>query len=237
MSEDTGVLATFGGFLDEARAAVSLEQLGRAMVGLAASLGYEVCVIVDAAELHANNRRAVLFNSGPKEKARPQVYPGHEISKFAEENDEAITLEELRARLKIDPVQWRNSLPPEAQNGVSILLPVHRKGRLVLKVACNGPNADASPLARSLLHAAAHVIYDSIIALNERTPVALTGREAECLRWAALGKSAAETGNIVGISAATVRVHLKNAKRKLGSNTPLEALVKLNGADSPSRRV
>jgi DNA-binding CsgD family transcriptional regulator len=106
-----------------------------------------------------------------------------------------------------------------------------------LKVACNGANADASPLARSLLHAAAHVIYDSIIALNERTLVALTGREAECLRWMGLGKSAAETGKIVGISARTVRFHLKNAKQKLGANTPLEALVKLASANSPDRRI
>jgi DNA-binding CsgD family transcriptional regulator len=236
MSESS-VLTTFGGFLDEARDSLSLQQLGRALVGLTSSLGYERCVIVDVAEIVANGRRAVLFTSDPKDKARTQVYPGHEITKFAAQNDEPITLEELRRRLGIDPVTWKNSLPQEAQTGTSLLLPVHRKGRLVLKIACNGRHADASPLARSMLHAAAHVTYDSIIALNERSPIPLTGREAECLRWACLGKSAAEIGRIASIGTRTVRVHLKNAKKKLGVNTPLEALVNLAGSGSPHRRV
>lgn len=224
-----GVLETFGGFLDEARDALSLPQLGRAILALASSLGYERCAIVDAAELSAKSRRAVLFASdGPRKKLRAQVYPEHPISRFAEQSEGPFTLDELRDRLGIDPIEWKKSLPPEAQSGTSLLLPVHRHGRLVLKVALNGPNADASPPARSMLHVAAHVVYDSIVALNERMPVALTNREAECLRWTCLGKNVAEIGKIVGISASTVRSHLKNANKKLGVNTPLEALVKLS---------
>jgi DNA-binding CsgD family transcriptional regulator len=225
-----GILGTFGGFLDEARDALSLPQLGRAILALASSLGYERCAIVDAAELSVKSRRAVLFTSdGARKKLHAQVYREHAISRFAERNEGPFTLDELRDRLGIDPSEWKKSLPPEAQSGTSLLLPVHRRGRLVLKVAVNGPNADASPLARSMLHAAAHVVYDSIVALNERMPVALTNREAECLRWTSLGKNVAEIGEIVGISTRAVRSHLKNANKKLGVNTPLEALVKLVG--------
>ncbi len=229
-----GILGTFGGFLDEARDALSLPQLGRATLALASSLGYERCAIVDATDLSAEGRRAVLFASdGSPRKLHAQIYPEHPVSRFAEQNEGPFTLDELRDRLGIDPSEWTKSLPPEAQSGTSLLLPVHRRGRLVLKVAVNGPNADASPLARSMLHAAAHVVYDSIVALNERMPVALTNREAECLRWTSLGKNVAEIGKIVGISTRAVRSNLKNANKKLRVNTPLEALVKLAAHNRP----
>jgi DNA-binding CsgD family transcriptional regulator len=227
MSGRGQVLDAFGTFLDQVRNATNLPQLGSALVGLVNTMGYERCVIVDAVKLRAESRRAVLFISDSKESGSAQLYPSHQISRYAELNDAPIALEELRQKLGIGEQAWRESLPDEAKSGVSLLLPVHRNGGLVLKVACNGPNADASPLARSMLHAAAHVIYDSLIALNERTPIRLTNREAECLRWMSLGKSDAEIGQIVGITPRTVRSHLKNAKQKWGANSPLEALVRL----------
>lgn len=43
----------------------------------------------------------------------------------------------------------------------------------------------------------------------------LSGRETDCLQWAAAGKTSWETGVILGVSERTVNFHLQNACRKL----------------------
>ena len=49
-------------------------------------------------------------------------------------------------------------------------------------------------------------------------------REIECLKWAAQGKSAWETGRIHGISRHTVAFYLDNAKAKLGVRSTVQAV-------------
>ena len=226
MSTHRAVLSGFSVFLDEARDAKSLQDLGRALVALGEELQYRHCVIVDVADLSAGTRRAVLFDSNGKESA--EVYPAHYIGRRAEQNENPFTLDELRRELDVGSDDWNATLPDIAKEGVSLVLPVHRNGRCVLKVGCNGPSGDASPLARSMLHAAAHVVYDTIIALNESTPVRqLSAMEAECLRWMSLGKTNDEIAAIFNVSAGAVATHLSNAEAKLGKNSPLEALVRL----------
>ncbi len=60
--------------------------------------------------------------------------------------------------------------------------------------------------------------------------VALSPREIECLKWAAQGKSAWETGRILGISRHTVAFHLDNAKTKLRVRSTIQAVVRLTTA-------
>jgi DNA-binding CsgD family transcriptional regulator len=55
--------------------------------------------------------------------------------------------------------------------------------------------------------------------------VSLSPRETECLEWAAQGKSAWETGTILGISRHTVATYLENAKTKLGVRTIVQAVI------------
>lgn len=56
--------------------------------------------------------------------------------------------------------------------------------------------------------------------------IELTPREAECLTWAANGKSAWEIGQILRLSRHTVAEHINNAKRKLGCSSRDHAVVK-----------
>jgi DNA-binding CsgD family transcriptional regulator len=55
----------------------------------------------------------------------------------------------------------------------------------------------------------------------------LSPREAECLEWAAQGKSAWEIGAILGISRHTVSTYLENAKTKLGVRTIVQAVAQV----------
>ncbi|WP_100177176.1 LuxR family transcriptional regulator [Bradyrhizobium nitroreducens] len=57
--------------------------------------------------------------------------------------------------------------------------------------------------------------------------VGLSPREIECLQWAAEGKSAWETGCIMGLSRHTVAFHLDNAKAKLGVRSTIQAVARL----------
>ncbi|WP_085809389.1 LuxR family transcriptional regulator [Sphingomonas sp. TZW2008] len=50
-------------------------------------------------------------------------------------------------------------------------------------------------------------------------PGQLSAREAQCVRWAAAGKTNAEIGTILTLSVSTVRFHLRNAAEKLGATT------------------
>ncbi len=63
----------------------------------------------------------------------------------------------------------------------------------------------------------------------------LSDRERVCLAWTSQGKSSWETGKILFISESTVKFHVKNAMRKLGTTTRTAAVVKaieLNLIDS-----
>ncbi|MEQ1597442.1 MAG: autoinducer binding domain-containing protein [Casimicrobium sp.] len=56
--------------------------------------------------------------------------------------------------------------------------------------------------------------------------VHLTAREIELLRWSRCGKTAWESGNILGISQATAQFHLKNATHKLGVASKQQAVLR-----------
>jgi LuxR family transcriptional regulator, activator of conjugal transfer of Ti plasmids len=69
--------------------------------------------------------------------------------------------------------------------------------------------------------------------IGSNRPVAgasLSPREAECLEWAAQGKSAWEIGTILGISRHTVATYLENAKTKLGVRTIVQAVARVTAA-------
>lgn len=65
--------------------------------------------------------------------------------------------------------------------------------------------------------------------LNREQPTrlpALSPREIECLSWAAEGKTSIEIAIILRLANSTVRMYLKNARRKLDSVTIAQAIAK-----------
>lgn len=63
--------------------------------------------------------------------------------------------------------------------------------------------------------------------------VYLTKREAKCLKWYVLGKSANEIGEILNLSARTVEAHINNLKRKFNctKQSQLSFLIAKSGFD------
>ena len=56
--------------------------------------------------------------------------------------------------------------------------------------------------------------------------VALTAREKECLKWAAAGKTAWETGKILGVRDGTVEFYIDQARVKLAAMNKVQAVAK-----------
>lgn len=90
-----------------------------------------------------------------------------------------------------------------------------------------GKHARVLQLIAMYFHAHAHRNHIADHWIND---VALSRREIECLKWAAVGKSAWETGRIIGISRHTVAFHLDNAKTKLGVRSTIQAVARLTAS-------
>lgn len=91
-----------------------------------------------------------------------------------------------------------------------------------------GRDAPSPEEARQLLYRA-HQIVDASGRLEdagEGPHERLSGREVECLRWSAAGKSSEEIAIILDISAHTVATYLKSAMRKLDAVNRMQAVAR-----------
>lgn len=68
-----------------------------------------------------------------------------------------------------------------------------------------------------------HGRMDALVELKPGAPL-LSSREVEVLRWAAKGKTSAETGMILGISERTVNFHIARAIEKCGACNKISAV-------------
>lgn len=115
---------------------------------------------------------------------------------------------------------------------IGIIVPMFFTGQeyATLAVASSEPEETFLPRAFTLgaaLQIVGPHLYAAVRRLHggvhlEAEP--LTRREAECLGWAAQGKSMADIAVILGVSRNTVIFHITNARRKLGAEN-LQAAV------------
>jgi DNA-binding CsgD family transcriptional regulator len=96
----------------------------------------------------------------------------------------------------------------------AMALPIYVRDGLLVSFVLNRTRRDFTDRERALLD----LVRPHLARLYGRTRAlgALTAREAEILRWIAAGKSDAQIGAILGISARTVQKHLQHLYEKLG---------------------
>ena len=108
--------------------------------------------------------------------------------------------------------------------GHGISVPIHEMHgvKSMVSLARDKPfesQAEEEELIRSgkLLANCAHFAYRKLLKgdMSRRVEENLTARETECLRWVAVGKTAAEIGVIMGLSEHTVITHLRSVMFKL----------------------
>ncbi|HEV2429929.1 MAG TPA: LuxR C-terminal-related transcriptional regulator [Burkholderiales bacterium] len=107
----------------------------------------------------------------------------------------------------------------------AIALPIYVRDGLLVSFVLNRTRRDFTDRERALLEVLRpHLakIYQRINTVGQLTP-----REAEVLRWVAAGKSDAQIGAILRISARTVQKHLQNIYDKLGVETRTAAAMRI----------
>lgn len=116
-----------------------------------------------------------------------------------------------------------------------VTIPIHdRQGKVatLTLAACNSRPAFEAQVEkyRHQLHLIAIYLYAQLrdVTPSPTSPLRpyLTQRERVCLQWAARGKSALDTAEIINVSRRTVVFHTQNAKRKLGVATVQQAVAK-----------
>jgi len=107
-------------------------------------------------------------------------------------------------------------------------LPIHGLNGFEACLSMSGPSLDLTAQTKPALHLMAMYAFERarlILAPSPR-PNPLTLREQETLRWAALGKSAADTGEILGVTERTITAHIGSACQKLSAANKTHAVAR-----------
>jgi DNA-binding CsgD family transcriptional regulator len=107
----------------------------------------------------------------------------------------------------------------------AIALPIYVRDGLLVSFVLNRTRRDFTDRERALLE----VLRPHLAKIYQRinTVGQLTARETEVLRWVAAGKSDAQIGAILRISARTVQKHLQNIYDKLGVESRTAAAMRV----------
>jgi LuxR family transcriptional regulator, quorum-sensing system regulator BjaR1 len=141
----------------------------------------------------------------------------------------AFSWSELRARRSLT-AQQQQVFQEAAAEGLldGFCVPIFEAGGYSGIIVLAGPYCTITQDLRPLVISACLVMHGKLSQLRRQLQDAafeLTERELECLRWAAVGKSDWEIGQILNISAKTVNYHIENTKRKFSVATRVQAIV------------
>jgi LuxR family quorum sensing-dependent transcriptional regulator len=109
-------------------------------------------------------------------------------------------------------------------------LPIHGINGYEACFSMSGTDLDLTPRTKPALHLMAMYAFERARRLLDTRPGQeanpLTPRERETLLWAAEGKSAADTGEILGITERTVTAHIVSACQKLEAANKTQAVAR-----------
>jgi DNA-binding CsgD family transcriptional regulator len=225
------MIEALNAYVEASFAALSQDQLTSSYSKLAANLGYSGIFVFDSAKLETAFASSIVFSSvhKPMLTALDATAPivSHPLTRLAGEIDSPFNVHDACERLGISEREMRRGLLGPVQDSEIVVFPVHRRGKLALLVGCSGVKPDQTAVGRALLHTGAHVLYDRYASICEGS--VLPPRPADCLFWAAQGKTYAQIGEILGLSSRTVRADLAKAKVALNARTKAEAIAKAIG--------
>jgi len=110
----------------------------------------------------------------------------------------------------------------------AMALPIYVRDGLLVSFVLNRTRRDFTDRERALLDLMRPHLAKIFRKVNSFG--GLTAREAEVLRWVAAGKSDAQIGAILRISARTVQKHLQSVYDKLGVESRTAAAMRVSGA-------
>jgi LuxR family quorum sensing-dependent transcriptional regulator len=132
----------------------------------------------------------------------------------------------------VSPEKSRQVMDEATEFGLAhgFCVPLHNLYGFQAVVTMAGEKVDMPPGARRMVHLLSLYAYGAAERLDQ--PVTyhdwndrLTPRETEVLRWIAVGKTAQDVGDILGISDFTVTEHLRHVRRKFGTTNTVHSVV------------
>ncbi|MGO4573175.1 LuxR family transcriptional regulator [Microvirga sp. 2TAF3] len=161
------------------------------------------------------------------------------IRRNYDRNDPVIRL----CRQTVQPFEWAEApydaeIQPraaEVMNGASefgmqegYCLPVHGLSGYEACLSMSGRHLDLTSRTKPAIHLMAMYAFErvrQILSPPIRTNP-LTAREQETLRWAAVGKSALDTSEILGVTERTITAHIASACQKLNATNKTHAVAR-----------
>jgi LuxR family quorum sensing-dependent transcriptional regulator len=146
-------------------------------------------------------------------------------------------------RQTVQPFEWseapydpeQNSRALEIMRGAvefgmraGYCLPIHGLNGYEACLSMSGSHLDLTPQTKPAIHLMAMYAFERVRTILHPVPQAnpLTAREQETLRWAAMGKSAADTGEILGVTERTITAHITSACHKLSAANKTHAVAR-----------
>ncbi len=149
------------------------------------------------------------------------------------------------ARRRLSPFTWselwaEGDLPQAVRDVIELgrqrgwqegfAVPIHGPGGYLGLVSFAGGPAALSVVDRALLLALAHAAHQrgkALYGAKIDATINLTRRELQAMRWVSRGKTDAQIGAILKLSATTVHYYVEQAKRKLGVRSRSQAVSEL----------
>src|SRR5579859_470543 len=232
----------FQNFIDSLSSAQDSEALRDAMAGAAAALDLSCFAYLSVPRRAAAEPLLVS--------TYPSLWTGHYLRNRYERFDPVI----VRALRDPQPFEWGLGIGPPTHSELErelfeeaarfgirrgYTIPVHDSEGAIAAVTFatderrprfeRSINEHAQVLQLMAMYFHAHA-RRKLVTNRMIDGISLSPREIECLRWAAQGKSAWETGRILGISRHTVAFHLDNAKTKFGVRSTIQAVARLTAS-------
>jgi DNA-binding CsgD family transcriptional regulator len=138
--------------------------------------------------------------------------------------------------LLLNSIDFHN-FEERALTRAAIVAPIHLPFGQIGAASFLSPDTEVTDLGAQfeafaeVLALLARIFVASYVKVTERRApgvgaVSLTKREAECLRWAAAGKTNDEIATILGLKRTTIRFHIRTAAQKLDAVNRDQALFK-----------
>ena len=219
-----------------AQRAGTLSELNQGVDATFKALGFDVYLGVNAVDPMGRPNVELLFGQAPDAWYAHYRDHGYEkadpIIREMLRSTDALFWSDLAGRRTITDVEFR-VLNEAGDFGLTdgFMTPLHNLDGSISAVLLMGSAVEArDPDVRAAAHLMS-LYYGSIgrrlLAAGKGRPPkarALTARQRECLLWVRMGKSSADIGDLLGLSAETVNDHIAAACQKLGVRTRVQAV-------------
>lgn len=226
-------------FTQSLKSVATVEAAGLALVELARGFRFTNLVIVDPAKAFEAPSSELVFvsrsMSDAQTFAKNRPLCENPVSRLCWQLGEPQSLTEMRHSLGMSEGDFWSLVPPWMHGTDALTANAHTGRSRQLSLMYWGQRGAVTGAMRSVLLIASRMACEHLGDLDNKpaAPAQLSAREEAALRLIAAGRTDEDAGQVLGITARTIRFHIDNAKIKLGVTTRAQAVLKILRGDLP----